>query len=1052
MVNSLKKDKSGLMKKIVVLLFLLTACSFGQEEYFGQNKVQYKNLDWFYIQTHNFTVYFNKGQDSTAVFAAKTLEDAYKIISEELNHNLTIRVPVILYSSPNDFQQTNIISDVLPEGVGGFTEIFKNRMVIPFDGSYEDLRHVLHHELTHAVVFNLLYGNQISSLLSGQAFFSPPLWYSEGYAEYSSRKGWDYEADMFMRDAVVSGYLPPLEELSGFLDYKGGQSALIYITDNYGKQRISEIFNKGKVLKTMNRAVKATLGMDMQKLSDGWQKELRRVYWPDISKRKTADETGRLLTNHKKDGSIYNMNPAWSPKGDRIAITSDRANPRDGFSDRFNEIYVISAVDGKIIDKVVRAERSGDLESLHAYFSGISWSPKGDKLVFISKSHGQDALFFLDVNTKKIYKRFRPKLEALKSPSWSPVGDKIILSGVKGGYSDLYVYDIATDNFSRLTFDRYDDIDAKFSPNGSTVAFASDRPVSGEADSTFTYGNYNIFLYDMLLNKITSLTNDSTKCIQPDFSPNGELLAYVSYRNGIANIYIHNFATGEQFPITDILSGAFSPSWSPEGDKIAVSMFDHYGYDIGIIKDIKSISEDKKLEPTSFRLTGRLFPKINMAVVTDTTKVIPRSDSTTSQIDYSRYVFKADDTGKPATSTKEDSLKTKADKTLATIEASLPDTMKYLEPDGSYKKSKYRPKFAPELVTGGFSYDTYYGLRGQSYMAFTDMMGNNQILLATDIFNAIDQSNIQVLYNYLAKRMDYSISAFHFKNVYYDNYKDLYFSDRLYGAMGQISYPLSKFNRIDLGLSQITIAREYLDYWGPPDSTKNLMAVGLAYVSDKVIWGIVGPVYGQRFKLSLEKSIKVASHGYSYTSFEVDFRKYFHFGSDYNFAFRFAGGLSRGKNPRNYNLGGTSNWISPHENSQEDIFGIQNIYVNKMIVPLRGYRYFEFRGKNFFLANFELRYPFIDYLKMRVPFGLTIGYVRGSLFYDIGAAFDRTQDFHFFDSKASSLKLYTPKSGVGFSIQSNLGLFVLRFDTAWRTDLFGVSKRPRYYFSFGANY
>ncbi|NLI16825.1 MAG: biopolymer transporter Tol, partial [candidate division Zixibacteria bacterium] len=177
------------MKRITILLLLMiTGLAWGQEEYFGQNKVQYKNLDWYYIQTRNFNIYFNHGQDSIANFAAKTLEDAYRIVSEQLDHKITQRIPVIIYSSPNDFQQTNVISDIMPEGVGGFTEVFKNRMVIPFTGSYEDFRHVLHHELTHAVMFNLLYGNDISSLLARQAIFSPPLWLAEGFAEYSSRK------------------------------------------------------------------------------------------------------------------------------------------------------------------------------------------------------------------------------------------------------------------------------------------------------------------------------------------------------------------------------------------------------------------------------------------------------------------------------------------------------------------------------------------------------------------------------------------------------------------------------------------------------------------------------------------------------------------------------------------------------------------------------------------------------------------------------------------------------------------------------------------------
>src|SRR3972149_45262 len=100
--------------------------------------------------------------------------------------------------SPNEFQQTNVVSDLIEENVGGFTEAFKNRVVIPFNGSFEDFRHVLHHELTHALIFDMLYGNILHSLFSRQALFNLPLWFSEGFAEFSSRHGLDYQGDMIL--------------------------------------------------------------------------------------------------------------------------------------------------------------------------------------------------------------------------------------------------------------------------------------------------------------------------------------------------------------------------------------------------------------------------------------------------------------------------------------------------------------------------------------------------------------------------------------------------------------------------------------------------------------------------------------------------------------------------------------------------------------------------------------------------------------------------------------------------------------------------------------
>ena len=165
---------------LIALAILFAQPAYSQSVYFGQNKVQYRDFDWYYIQTSNFDVYFYQEEDTLAVFAAETLEEAYLDIREELNYELSKRIPVVVYASHNEFQQTNIINQLIPEGVGGFTEIFQTRIVIPFTGSYEDFRHVLHHELTHAVIFDLLYGNPLKSIFSKEALFQPPLWFGEG--------------------------------------------------------------------------------------------------------------------------------------------------------------------------------------------------------------------------------------------------------------------------------------------------------------------------------------------------------------------------------------------------------------------------------------------------------------------------------------------------------------------------------------------------------------------------------------------------------------------------------------------------------------------------------------------------------------------------------------------------------------------------------------------------------------------------------------------------------------------------------------------------------
>ncbi len=62
-------------------------------------------------------------------------EESYKLLEVKFNHALNNRVPLIFYSSHLHFEQTNTTGGFIPEGVGGFFEFLKGRVVIPADGS-----------------------------------------------------------------------------------------------------------------------------------------------------------------------------------------------------------------------------------------------------------------------------------------------------------------------------------------------------------------------------------------------------------------------------------------------------------------------------------------------------------------------------------------------------------------------------------------------------------------------------------------------------------------------------------------------------------------------------------------------------------------------------------------------------------------------------------------------------------------------------------------------------------------------------------------------------
>ena len=130
-------------------LFLLSSSAFSQFFYFGRNKVQYTEFDWHVLKTEHFDIYYYPEMQDLAERGAFLAEESYSALEQKFSQNVANRIPLIFYSSHLHFQQTNITPGFIPEGVGGFFEFLKGRVVIPYDGSMSNFRHVIRHELVH---------------------------------------------------------------------------------------------------------------------------------------------------------------------------------------------------------------------------------------------------------------------------------------------------------------------------------------------------------------------------------------------------------------------------------------------------------------------------------------------------------------------------------------------------------------------------------------------------------------------------------------------------------------------------------------------------------------------------------------------------------------------------------------------------------------------------------------------------------------------------------------------------------------------------------------
>ncbi|HSP86661.1 MAG TPA: DPP IV N-terminal domain-containing protein, partial [Ignavibacteriaceae bacterium] len=630
-------------KKLIFFLLLFGIFSINIFAQFGKNKVQYKEFTWYYIQTDHFDIYFNEEGSTLAEFTSHASESALASLQESFKYKINNRITIIVYNSQNDFQETNVTDQYLSEGIQGFTELFKNRVVIQFTGSYKLFRHLIHHELSHAVLNDMFYGGSLQNIISNNITVSLPLWFNEGMAEYQAL-GWDVDTDMFIRDAAISEYLPDIPQLDGYFAYRGGQSVFNYVADKYGKEKIGELINKVKSTGNVEEGFKSSIGISIKELSERWKKEIKKTYWPDIAIRKDPDEFAKRLTDHREDGGFYNTSPAISPQGDKIAFISNR--------DYYFDVYLMDAIDGEIIKKLVEGNRTPDFEELNILTPGLSWSPNGDKIVLSAKSSGYDVVYVIDVEEEDT--EILPiKMSGLKSVTWSPEGDKIAFIGQTNQESDLFIYDLETKEVKNLTNDIFLDDTPAWSPDGKTIYFVSDRRdfLNQTVPDTFKiyrfdYTQQDIYNFDLATNDITRITDLPTSDeTSPAISPDGKELLFISDINGINNIYkkkISDDDLTEIVPVTNSLNGLYQLSLSKDGKKLAFSSLYQAAFNIFLLNNPFEIDlETKKLEPTIFISKLNAAPEIEKSDVIMFGSDTSETDSGGFQIYTGTYVDSA---------------------------------------------------------------------------------------------------------------------------------------------------------------------------------------------------------------------------------------------------------------------------------------------------------------------------------------------------------------------------------------------------------------------------
>ncbi|MCW9096670.1 MAG: hypothetical protein OQJ93_04715, partial [Ignavibacteriaceae bacterium] len=794
--------------KISILLlsftFLFNNQTLAQFYYFGRNKVQYEKFDWKIFRTEHFDIYYYGEMGHVAEIGANYAEEMYNELKVKMDHLVTRRVPLIFYNTTIDFQQTNTTPGLIPEGVGGFFEFLKGRVVLPSDGSLADFKHVIRHELVHVFMTNKVYRILKDHRIPTNKM--PPLWFVEGLAEYYSTD-WDAQAEMVMRDAVLNNYFVGLADIysifGSFLMYKEGQSFLEFAAEKYGKEKIALLLDNFWMYSYFNQVLETTFKQSFEQIDAEWNYWLRKKYYP-LMKSSYPTQFGSYKVT--KDG--FNFSPVYLKFQNRLFLYF-LAN-RDGYSSLYRVEISPEYTPINSPELVLRGEQTEEFESFHLFQSSIDISKDG-LLVFNTKKGGNDAIHFYSVHEARVVKTYENHdLVFISSPKFSSDGKRIVFSAVdRKGFNDIYIYDLVDDKIYRITNDYYNDKDPCFGLTDQQVIFSSDR-TGGKFEKKYNLYSINLNNYEIDYISYLNANNHS-----PILSPDKSTLLFTSDLNGVDNLYEMPVTNGgfsnSVNKISEFISSVFNPVYI-DSNHITFSGFENFSFNLYIF------DRQNALKDSIYSIAMK--------------------------IDEPLDIWKASITNLPS----------------------------------ERKEAEYEKEYSLDFAQGVVATDPIFGTRGGAVLSLSDLLGDDRytILLYN---NATAQSEILSSFNVIlqkmnfAGRVNYGYGIFHLSGPVYD-YGDVdeYYYERSFGGTFLLSYPISKFQRLEATATIRNSNKEVIP--NVVEREALLFTNTLGWVMDNSIWGPTGPVAGTRALVYLGYTSDIKYSNVNYFSVIGDYRYY----------------------------------------------------------------------------------------------------------------------------------------------------------------------------------
>jgi hypothetical protein len=478
---------------------------------------------------------------------------------------------------------------------------------------------------------------------------------------------------------------------------------------------------------------------------------------------------------------------------------------------------------------------------------------------------GRPTLAIFDVESGRSERELPiPTVDEIFNPTWAPDGQAIAFTGMSQGLTDLYVYDLTASKLRRLTNDAYADLQPAWSPDGRRIAFATDR-FSTDLQA-LTIGTYRLALVDIESGGIDPLpVFADASSLNPQWSPDGKLLYFISNRDGIPNLFHLTLASGEIAQLTNVATGLTGITSSSPAMSVAVrsevasfSVYEGGTYNIHVV-DTAALGASRTTGPTN-------------------AAVLPPTDRRPSDV-----------------------AALLANSTLGLPEATTYPTTEYT------RKLSLEGIGQPVIAIGASRFGAAFG--GGISLYFGDMLGNHTVATAVqfssgltgnfsmkDVAAQVGYFNQEHRWNWgiVAGQSPYLSGGF-LSGVGTSSQGEpmaidqrIIFRQTERSASGIVAYPFNRAERVEvsggvtrISFDQIVQTTAYSLFTGQvliDDTNETSLQPSLtlgtsaaAFVNDTANFGATSPVQGQRYRIEAAPTFGAIN----FTSVSGDYRRYF---------------------------------------------------------------------------------------------------------------------------------------------------------------------------------